>query len=301
MNAEKVAVVILNWKKPADTIACLATFGPETMVVVVDNGSGDGSAERIRAARPDVPLLALETNRGYAGGNNAGLAWALERGFAWVLLINEDARLSEQALEMLLKAAQSDPRVGFAGPLVLHPQPDQRVQSAGGLLDRRWRASHRGQNEIYSGQYADTEEVAWLSGCVLLVRAQMVRDIGLLDERFFLYQEELEWCLRARQGGWKSLFVPQALATHAGVSANYEPKPYVTYYMTRNRFLLLSKLRAGWLAWLETIFQSVRTLLSWTLRPKWRGKRAHRDALWQGMVDFTLHRWGPMRPSTRIN
>jgi GT2 family glycosyltransferase len=300
MNAEKVAVVILNWKKPADTLACLAEFGENTAVVVVDNGSGDGSVEQIREARPDVPVLALEENLGYAGGNNAGIAWALARDFEWILLINEDAILPVEALQALFEAAQNDPRVGFAGPLVLHPQPDNRIQSAGGLFDRRWQATHRGQNQVDTGQYSRIEEVAWLSGCVLLARSQMIREIGMLDERFFLYQEELEWCLRARQRGWKALFVPQAKATHAGVSANYEPKPYVTYYMTRNRFLLLAKLRAGWLIWLDAIFQTTRTFFSWTLRPKWRGKRAHRDAIWQAVVDSVRRRWGPMRPSPKV-
>lgn len=290
-----VAVVVLNWKKPAETLRCLETLGDAVPVVVVDNGSQDGSIDLIQAARPDVPLIALDKNRGYAGGNNAGIAWALAQDFKWILLINEDALFLPEGLNRLLEAAAGDPHVGFIGPLIFHDQPGNIIQSAGGLLDRRWRASHRGKNQVDSGQYHEVEQVHWLSGCVLLVRAQMIREIGMLDERFFLYEEELEWCLRASRAGWKSLFVPQAHAYHSGVSEDYQPMPYVTYYMTRNHFLLLSKLHAGLLPWADAVFQTTRTLISWTIKPKWRSKKAHRKAMWQGTVDFLYQRWGEMK------
>ncbi|GAP13473.1 predicted glycosyltransferases [Longilinea arvoryzae] len=290
-----IAAVILNWKKPADTLLCLETLGDKVSAVVVDNGSQDGSVERIRMAKPDVPLISLEKNNGYAGGNNAGIIWALAQDFEWILLINEDALLPPEALDRLVKAARQDPRVGFAGPLILHAQPENVIQSAGGLLDERWRASHRGQNQVDEGQYTHPEEVRWLSGCVLLVRARMVREIGMLDERFFLYEEELEWCLRGAQAGWKALFVPSARASHAGVSLEYEPQPYVTYYMTRNHFLLLSKQGAGLLPWSDAILSTLRTLASWTFKPKWRSKNAHRNAMWLGMLDFARRHWGEMK------
>lgn len=292
-----VAAVILNWKKQADTLNCLEMLGDGVSVVVVDNGSQDGSVERIRQAKPDVPLISLEKNNGYAGGNNAGILWALAQDFEWILLINEDALLSPEDLGRLVKAARQDARVGFAGPLILHARPGEIIQSAGGLLDERWRASHRGQNQADEGQYQRSEEVRWLSGCVLLVRSRMIREIGMLDERFFLYEEELEWCLRGAQAGWKALFVPQARASHAGVSPEYEPQPYVTYYMTRNHFLLLAKHRAGLLPWTDAIGSTLRTLLSWTVKPRWRSKSAHRNAMWLGMLDFARRRWGEMKGS----
>ncbi len=290
-----VAAVILNWKKPVDTLRCMERLGEGVSIVVVDNGSQDGSVEMIRRAKPDVPLISLEKNSGYAGGNNAGIAWALAQDFAWILLINEDALLSAADLDRLVAAAEQDPQVGFAGPLILHAAPANVLQSAGGQLDERWRASHRGQNQADEGQFSRTEEMHWLAGCVLLARARMIREIGMLDERFFLYEEELEWCLRAGRAGWKTLFVPQARASHAGASPDYQPQPYVTYYMTRNHFLLLAKQHAGFLPWMETILNTLRTLISWTFKPKWRSKRAHRNAMWLGMLDFTRRRWGEMK------
>lgn len=298
MRSIPVAAVILNWRKPIETLACLDALG-DCVAVVVDNGSGDDSVETIRRARPDVPLFMLEENRGYTGGNNAGISWALAQNSEWILLLNDDVILTPDGLEELLKIGQSHPQAGFVGPLVLHSNPGDVIQSAGGWLDRRWRSGHRGINQADCGQYRQVESVPWLSGCALMVRSQMVREIGPLDERFFLYEEELEWCLRGRQASWEALFAPQAKVWHAGVGPGYEPKPYVTYYMTRNHFLLLAKFRAGFLPWADAIFQALRTLLSWTIRPRWRFKRAHRDALWRGMVDFIRRRWGPMNPQNR--
>jgi len=296
VNPIPVVAVILNWKRPADTLACLRALGDRLPVVVVDNGSGDDSLELIRSAKPDVPLLVLGENRGYTGGNNAGIQWALAQNCEWILLLNDDVILARGALEAMLAAGRGNPRAGFVGPLVLHAHPADLIQSAGGWLDKRWRSGHRGANQPDQGQYQQAESLPWLSGCALLVRSQMVREIGLLDERFFLYEEELEWCLRARQAGWEALFVPQAKAWHAGVTPDYEPGSYITYYMTRNHLLLLSKLRAGWLPRLDAAVQAVRTLLSWTFKPRWRGKRAHRDALWRGLMDYLGRRWGPMSP-----
>lgn len=299
VNSIPVVAVILNWKRPAETLACLQALGDQLPVVVVDNGSGDDSLELIRSAKPDVPLLVLDENRGYTGGNNAGIHWALAQNCEWVLLLNDDVILAPDALKIMLAAGQANPRAGFVGPLVLHAQPAGLIQSAGGWLDKRWRSGHRGANQPDNGQYQQVESLPWLSGCALLVRSQMIREIGMLDERFFLYEEELEWCLRARQAGWDALFVPQAKVWHAGVTPDYEPGPYITYYMTRNHFLLLSKLHAGWLPRLDAAAQALRTLLSWTFKPRWRGKRAHRDALWRGLLDYLHARWGPMTPQSR--
>lgn len=293
MDKASVVAVILNWKRPFATLDCLSALDNRATVVIVDNGSGDQSIEALRRANPDVPLLALGENRGYAGGNNAGMAWAMAIGCEWVLLLNDDVLLAPDALDRLLEAAGRDPTVGFVGPLILHAKPADTIQSAGGSFDARWRSSHRGQNQKDHGQFTNDEVVPWLTGCVMLVRARMIAEIGPLDERFFLYHEELEWCLRGQKAGWKALFVPGARAWHAGVDAAYEPKPYVTYYMARNHFLLLAKQRAGWLPWIDAIFQTGRTLLSWTVRPKWRLKRAHRNALWHAAMDALRGRWGP--------
>jgi GT2 family glycosyltransferase len=136
--------------------------------------------------------------------------------------------------------------------------------------------------------------VDWISGCSILVRRQVLEQIGFIDERYFYYWEETELCIRARGQGWRIVHVPRARLWHKGVQLNYQPKPSVTYYATRNRLLTLTKHRAPAVVQVVAWLQLFRTLASWTVRPKWRHLRAHRDAMWRGVWDYLFRRWGQM-------
>jgi hypothetical protein len=263
---------------------------------VLDNASTDGSVEAIRAAHPDVRLIELAENKGYAGNNNIGIAAALEQGADWVLVLNEDTELAPDCLERLVAAGMSDVHAAFVGPLVYHHSEPELIQSAGVELGAWWESHHIGQDEVDRGQFATMRAVPALSGCALLVRAAAIRDVGLLDERFFYYYEETEWCLRASRHGWLILNEPRARIWHKGVQRDYQPGPSVTYYSTRNHFLMMSKLEAPTGAWSKAWFQNFRTLTSWSVKPRWRHMRPHRDAMWQGTLDFLRGHWG-MRPS----
>jgi GT2 family glycosyltransferase len=250
----------------------------------------------IRAAHPEVRVMEVSDNQGYAGNNNWGIRAALALGAAWVLVLNEDTVLAPECLEALMRAGEADGRIGMVGPLLYHHSDPRRIQSAGGVLTKRWKLSHAGFNALDAGQYSTEREVDWLSGCAVMVRRQVMDEIGLLDERFFIYWEEVDWCLRARGRGWRLVHTPQAKLWHKGVTPEYAPKPAVTYYSTRNRFLILAKHRAPVLAWWVAIGETARNLASWTLRPKWRHMREHRQALWQGTRDFVMRRWGRWAP-----
>jgi hypothetical protein len=178
------------------------------------------------------------------------------------------------------------------GPLVYHFDEPEVIQSAGGRLDEHWQAIHIGENQPDTGQYAGVREVDWISGCALLVRRQVVEQIGLMDDRFFYYWDETDWCMQARAKGWQLYCVSDARLWHKGVQRNYRPSPNVTYYSSRNRLLLLAKHHAPISIKAYAGWQALRTLASWTLRPKWRHMREHRNAMWQGTMDFFRKRWG---------
>ena len=297
MPEPRVVTLILNTNRRADTLACLASLAAgsyaNNTVVVLDNASTDGSPAAIQQAFPAVQVVALAENQGYAGNNNVGLALALAQGADWVLVLNEDTVLAPDCVAALVAAGEADPQVGLAGPLIYHADEPGIIQSAGGTLDRQWRAAHLGQNEPDHGQFAGPRDVDWLSGCALLVRRETLEQIGLLDASYFYFWEETEWCLRAQRAGWRVRHVPAAKLWHKGVQRSYQPKPSVTYYATRNRLATLAKHHAPLRAWLAAGSEVTRTLASWTFRPKWRGQRAHRDALWQGVWDFVRGRMGP--------
>jgi GT2 family glycosyltransferase len=294
-----IVTVILNTNRREDTLACLRSLQkntyPNQCVIVLDNASNDGSVEVIETEFPAVQVLPLTNNLGYAGNNNVGIDAAMDMGADWVFVLNEDTTLAPDCLEQMIAAAQSQPKAGIIGPLVYHFDEPTVIQSAGGSLDGRWRSKHIGQNEPDRGQYTSVQAVDWISGCAILVRREVIEQVGGLDERFFYYWEETDWCRRAAEAGWVILLAPQAQLWHKGVQRNYEPPPNVTYYATRNRLLFLRKHAAPAVVWGAVLFDNIRTLASWTVRPKWRAMHAHRDAMWQGLRDFFGSHWGMRR------
>jgi len=277
-------------------LACLeslshSTYTPHTSLVV-NCASTDGSFEAIRRAHPETVMLALPDNRGYAGGNNVGLDWALEHGADWVLVLNEDTILAPDCVARLVEIGESDGRIGIVGPMIYHFDEPDVIQTAGGMLGRSWSAALLGNNEPDTGQFPGPHAVEWISGCAMLIRRSLLDQIGCFDERFFMYWEEIDLCLRARRRGWRLMHVPQAKLWHKGVQRNYRPAPLVTYYTTRNRFLLLQKNHAPLGILLRSSADTLRTLSSWTLKPRWREMRPHRDAMLQGVWDFARGRWG---------
>lgn len=294
-----VTSVILNTNRRDDTLACLASLAkstyPNQRAIVLDNASTDGSAEAIRAQFPEAQLISLGRNLGYTGNNNVGIQAAMEQGADWVFVLNEDTVLAEDCIALLVAAAEQDPEVGIVGPLVYHHDEPAVIQSAGGMLDKHWNAVHIGMNEDDRGQYSQPRAVDYISGCAILVKRAVIEQVGALDERLFYYWEETDWCARAREHGWKVLLAPQAKLWHRGVQRDYRPGSNVTYYNTRNRFMFLAQHHAPLSIRLYVWLRTLLTLTSWTVRPKWREMRAHRDAMWQGTLDFLRGRWG-MRP-----
>ncbi len=300
MQEPLVITIILNTNRRDDTLACLASLAESRyanhQAVVLDNASTDGSVEAIRSTFPAVEIIQLEENLGYAGNNNVGVWAALERGADWIFVLNEDTILAPDCLSRMVEVGQSAPDVGIVGPMVYHHDEPDVIQSAGGRLGRSWQSVHTGANEPDEGQFPHPRPVDWISGCAIMVRREVVEAVGALDERFFYYWEETEWCLRAGRQGWRVMHAPQAKLWHKGVQRDYQPNPSVTYYNTRNRLLMLAKHQAPLLVRLAAWGEIIRTLASWTVKPRWRSMREHRDAMWQGTVDFLRRRWG-MRPA----
>ena len=291
-----VISVILNTSRRDDTLECLASLQqnsyPNHRIIVLDNNSTDGSVMSIREEYPDVQIVGLEENLGYAGNNNVGIELAMEQGADWVFVLNEDIILDGECLAKLIEVGESDPQIGVLGPLVYHHDEPEVIQSAGGMLGKYWESIHLGKNESDQGQFHLPHPVEWISGCAILVRRAAIEKAGMLDKDFFIYWEETEWCIRIGRAGWRIVHVPQARIWHKGVKRNYQPSPSFTYYGTRNHLRTLYKHDAPMRAKAYTWFQLLRTLLSWTIRPKWKAKRKHRNALWWGMADFLRKKWG---------
>ena len=300
MSRPLVACVVLNTNRREDTLACLASIAastyPNLRVIVLDCQSTDGSVGGGPRTLPGRRNSSSSTeNRGYAGNNNVGIRRAMELGAEWVFVLNEDTVLDPTCIEEMMEVAGRDPRIGMVGPMVYHHDEPDVIQSAGGGLTRWWEGFHWGQNETDRGQFAAPRDVRVdlrMRDCSSGARS--IAQVGVIDERFFIYWEETEWCVRAGRAGWRLVHVPAARIWHKGVQRDYRPKPSVTYYSTRNRLLMLSMQRAPLTARVVAWAQILRTLTSWSVRPKWRHKRDHRDAMWRGVADFVRGHTGRM-------
>jgi GT2 family glycosyltransferase len=291
-----VVSVILNTNRRQDTLECLASLAAgdysHHKALVLDNASTDGSADAIHAQFPGAEVVPLTSNRGYAGNNNVGIDVAVAQQADWIFVLNEDTILAPDCLSRLVEVGESDPAIGILGPMVYHHGEPNIIQSAGGKFSRYWDSYHLGQNVLDEGQYASPHDVDWISGCGILVRRALIDQVGAIDPRYFYFWEETEWCLRANRAGWRIVHVPQAKLWHKGVQRDYRPKPTVTYYATRNRLLTMAKHDAPVAAWAMAWFGIMRTLASWTVKPKWRAMADHRHAMWRGATDFLWGRWG---------
>ncbi len=181
--------------------------------------------------------------------------------------------------------------------MVYHHDEPATIQSAGGGFTPNWQPFHFGINKADNNQFPAPRPVEWISGCAIMMRGQALRQHGLIDERFFYYNEEVELCFRIARAGWKILHVPKAKLWHKGVQRNYSPSPNVTYYHVRNFLLFLEKHHAPLTVVLKAWLQIIRTIVSFTIKPKWRNKLPHRDAAVQALRDYLLKRWG-IRPTT---
>ncbi|MDY0013837.1 MAG: glycosyltransferase family 2 protein [Rhodocyclaceae bacterium] len=242
-SPKKVVTVLLNWNGKADTLACLdslaAVTHPNHQVVVVDNGSTDGSVAAIKSACQDVLVLETGANLGYAGGNNVGIRWALEQGADFVFLLNNDTVVSPDIVDELVAAAASLPVHSVLGAKIYFYDEPTSLWFAGGTWDAQAADfDHIGFGCPDGKDYAFQREVDYVTGCALFASADTFRQVGLLDESFFLTYEETDWCYRARRMGYRCFFIPGARLWHK-VSASFggAQSPLVTYFMVRNRLL----------------------------------------------------------------
>jgi GT2 family glycosyltransferase len=298
MSLPLIITIILNTNRCEDTLACLASLRmslyPQNKIIVLDNSSTDGSVEAIHNRFPEVQIISLEENLGYAGNNNVGVELAIKQDADWVFVLNEDTVLDSECISRLIEVGESDPKIGVVGPMVYHYDEPDIIQSAGGMLGPYWESIHLAKNEKYDSQFIEPHSVEWISGCAIMVKRDAINQVGMIDQRFFYYWEETEWCMRIGKAGWRIIHVPSAKIWHKGVQRNYHPKPSVTYYSTRNRLLMLAKHQASLRVWIYSWFQILRTLTSWTIKPKWRCMREHKNAMLRGLLDFFSQRWGQM-------
>lgn len=237
----RVSIVILNWNGDQLLPVCLAALEAQTFrdfeVVVVDNGSHDGSPEWLAAHYPAVRLIRNLTNLGFATANNQGIRAAQA---ALIMLLNNDAYLAPDCLEKLVKAADGAPGVGMFACKILQYDAPARMDSAGIEVDRAGVAWNRGWGES-AARHTQALEVFGPSAAAALYRRTLLDQIGLLDDDFFIYYEDVDLAWRAQWAGWRCLYVPAAEAHHVHSATTGRGSPFKNFLLGRNKWRAILK------------------------------------------------------------
>ena len=286
MTPPHVTAVTLNWNRPDDTLDCLASLQQQTYpnlhLLVVDNGSTDDSVARIQAKFPQVTLLAHPHNSGFAQGNNLGIREALAQGADYIFCLNNDTWLASDAIERLVQAASQTQ--ALLSPIIYYAEAGQLVWSLGGRFNRWLLEAHEiGRGKLDEGQWPELIDVDFIPACGLLMPRPMLDEVGLFDEQFFMYYEDLDFCRRVRQAGWPIRTLTSAKMWHkVSVSSGGSDSPNERYWMGRSSLLYFRKHARPW-QWPLIGFWRLGSALRTTWRLLRRGRWAALVAYWRGL------------------
>lgn len=239
----KVATVIPNWNGKKSLKACLDSLSDQveqTGIIVVDNGSNDGSADFIIENYPDVNLIRHERNLGFAGGVNSGIKYALNHSCEFVALLNNDASVDKDWLKNLLAAMEESPKTGIVTSKILD-KSEKRLDSTGDTYSMWGLPFPRGRGEMDKGQYDEQTEIFGASGGASLYRIKTLQEIGLFDEDFFAYYEDIDISFRAQLAGWQVRYQPKAIVYHSIGETSRQIPGFTTYQTLKNLPMLLWK------------------------------------------------------------
>jgi|HubBroStandDraft_2_1064218.scaffolds.fasta_scaffold08612_3 GT2 family glycosyltransferase len=262
----KTAVLVLNWNNAAatlDCLDCLRADAPELQALVIDNGSRDGSAELIARANPDVPIVRLPNNEGFARGTNAGLRWVLARDeYDVVAFLNNDAQLSADVLLRATDMIRKDHSIGLLTGKIL--RPDGRLWYGGGRL-RRWRGGVDifGAGRPDRGQCDVAAHVTFVSLAFAVARRDVIERVGLLADEYFFGQEEWDYSLRVRKAGYRLRYEPSIHCIHGGGGSHNNSSPEFVYNGYRNKLIFQQRYLPRWAfpVWRTAFDLYARTIL----------------------------------------
>jgi len=290
MAAPSVRIVVLNWNKPRETATCLDSLlrqdYPNAAITLVDNASREDPRTVFAGYLGRVALIGTTENLGYTGGNNLAIARALAEGADYVWLVNNDAVAAPDCLRKLVAAAEADPAIGLAGPVIRRHAAPAEIELCGGVVAA---AACRFEwfDRLEPARAAQTAAPAsfMLPGTALLVRGAVWRRIGLFDVRMFAYHEDIDLALRSARAGFRAVLVEDAVVGHDKDPGGRTP-PHVVYYSQRNE-IRLWRTHAPLRSRLRRALWDLDTLT----RPTAAADPAHRQArlagYWHGMLGRT--------------
>jgi len=245
MKEPKVGIVVVHFGSLDGTLRCLnslrALRSPAPRIVVVDNDPSNRLPQEPAAAF-SVTVIKSGENRGFAAGCNLGIKEVLKHGGDYVLLVNNDVEVAPRLLRSLCEPFGEDATIGITGPLITYQRDPQKIWFAGGYFNRTFCFTRHPYMGKTLNQTSPSRVVDFITGCCMLIRREVFEEIGLLDEDYFLYFEDLDFCWRAKEAGFKSFLVAEPLVKHE-TSDRFSPQK--AYYFARNPLIFIKKNTSG--------------------------------------------------------
>ena len=246
MQSPKIAVILVNYTNYDVTLECINSLlkcnKENVNIYVVENGSENESKEVLSKSEllNEVELICLETNLGFAGGNNVAIKKALSQGCEYIILLNSDTEVDTDFIVCLYKHADKE---NVVVPKIYYYSEKNTIWYAGGEIN--WKTGdthHIGVGEKDIGQYDCKREVEFASGCCMMLHRDIVNKVGYLDESYFMYYEDTDYCARLKQNGIRITYIPEARIWHKiGKSTNGEYSKFTAYYMAKNRLKFVNR------------------------------------------------------------
>jgi len=286
-----VAAIVLSYNGRdivLDALASLTQMDYEPLeLVLVDNGSTDGTCEAVEAAFPGVTRIRVDENHGISWGINHGIRYAMAEGHDYLLLLNNDIEVDPAMLRELVAVAENDPTVGCVGPKTFYYWERDRLWSAGGKLRFRESVTYeRGMGEVDRGQYDRIEEVDYVNGCCMLVPRRVMQQVGPWDPLYFICVEDADWCMRMKRAGFRCMYTHRALLWHMVSRSTGGYRASRTFETGRSTVIFVRRYASPW-EWCRFLFFQALALPAALVRELVHGNAgaavAKAKGLWAGL------------------
>lgn len=250
---KQTALILVNWNSFEYTNQCLVSLSnciQNFEIIVVDNGSTDGSGEELKAKHPHIILIPSATNLGFAGGNNVGIKYAIDHSFEYIMLLNNDTFVAPDFLDVLVKYMDEHPEVGIIQPKIYCHHDRSLIWDGGSYFNPIFTLPYTpGALKKERAAHNQLKKVDWVTGCAFFTRANILKKSGLLNEKFFIYFEDVDLSFKIKKLGYQLIYHPKSVVYHiAGMSNKSKSKqkegyvnPIVHYLIQRNRIWFLKR------------------------------------------------------------
>ena len=261
---ENIYCVVLNWNGKHFLKNCLESILSSDYknigIVLVDNASTDGSVAFVEKNYKRVKIIANKSNLGWTGGNNKGVKYALKQKADAIFVLNNDTVITKNCISQLSKILFSKESIGIVGPKIYlldeKGKKTKTISFAGGRFTKnRYFGVHVGNNKKDTGKFEKVKESEYITGAAILIKRKVFEKIGFFDDKYFIYYDESDFCLRARKTGFSIYIQPKAVAYHAFSGTVEVNSPFQKYYTTRNHYLFVERnapMRVKLREWLRT-------------------------------------------------